>query len=122
MSAPLDLAPAKSTPDRASRRLDQWLWFARFAKSRSLAARLCAAGAVAVNGAVVAKANHGLRAGDTVTVPQGPWQRTVRVVGLGDRRGPASEARALFEETVAIRRADLAPQWEPLLADDGEDD
>jgi ribosome-associated heat shock protein Hsp15 len=122
LSAPLDLAPAKPTPDRVSRRLDQWLWFARFAKSRSLAARLCAAGAVAVNGAVVAKANHGLRAGDTVTVPQGPWQRTVRVVALGDRRGPASEARALFEETAAIRRAELLPEWEPLLADDGEND
>ena len=122
MSAPLDLAPAKPTPDRVSRRLDQWLWFARFAKSRSLAARLCSASAVAVKGAVVAKANHAVRAGDTVTVPQGPWQRTVRVIALGDRRGPASEARALFEETTAIRRADLAPQWERLLADDGEGD
>lgn len=119
MSARLASTPARSAPDRASRRLDQWLWFARFARSRSLAARLCAAGAVAVNGALVAKANHAVRPGDTVTVPQGPWQRTVRVVALGDRRGPAGEARALFEETAAIRRAELLPQWEPLLADDG---
>jgi ribosome-associated heat shock protein Hsp15 len=106
---------------RESRRLDQWLWFARFAKTRSLAARLCAGGAVLVNGAAVAKANHGVRAGDVVTLPQGGWQRTVRVVALGARRGPANEARTLFEETAAIRRADLAPAWEPLLADDGPD-
>ncbi|HZK88716.1 MAG TPA: RNA-binding S4 domain-containing protein [Stellaceae bacterium] len=107
--------------DRASRRLDQWLWFARFAKSRSLAARLCMAGEVAVNGVTV-KANHAVRAGDAVTVPQGPWQRTVEVLALGSRRGPASEARTLFFETSTARRADLSPAWEPLLADDGSDD
>jgi ribosome-associated heat shock protein Hsp15 len=108
-------------PDRASRRLDQWLWFARFAKSRSLAARLCAGGAVAVNGVAVARANHVLRVGDRVTVPQGPWQRTVEVVALGARRGPALEARTLFRVTAAARRAESQPQWEPLL-DDGADD
>jgi len=118
LSAPFDSTPDNGTLDRASRRLDQWLWFARFAKSRSLAARLCAAGAVAVNGAAVAKANHGVRAGDVVTVPQGSWQHTVRVVALGTRRGPASEARTLFEETETVRHADLASAWESLLADD----
>jgi ribosome-associated heat shock protein Hsp15 len=102
-------------PDRASRRLDQWLWFARFAKSRSLAARLCTDGAVIVNGAAVAKANHAVRAGDIVVVPQGPWQRTVEVLALGDRRGPAVEAQTLFREAGVVRRADLAPAWEPLL-------
>jgi ribosomal 50S subunit-recycling heat shock protein len=51
-------------------------------------------------------------------VPQGPWQRTVQVVALGTRRGPASEARTLFRETANVRRADLLPAWEPLLADD----
>lgn len=105
-------------PERASRRLDQWLWFARFAKSRSLAARLCAEGAVAVNGSPVTKANHPLRAGDIVCVPQGRWQHTVEVVALGTRRGPATEARTLFRTAGTSRRADLAPTWEPLLADD----
>ncbi len=74
-----------------------------------------------MNGAVVAKANHGVRAGDVVTLPQGGWQRTVRVVALGARRGPASEASTLFEETAAVRRANLTPAWEPLLADNGPD-
>jgi len=105
--------------ERTKARLDQWLWFARFVKSRSLAARLCAAGAVTVNGCPVKKANHPIRMGDIVVLPQGGWQRTVRVVALGIRRGPASEARLLYEEAaVSIRLADLAPAWMPLLAGD----
>jgi ribosome-associated heat shock protein Hsp15 len=106
--------------EKASRRLDQWLWFARFVKSRSSAARLCAEGAVTVNGVAVAKPNHAVRPGDIVTVPQGPWQRTVRVLALGSRRGPAVEAHDLFRETGSVRRTDLAPVWEPLLLVDDD--
>ena len=105
--------------ERSKARLDQWLWFARFVKSRSLAARLCAAGAVTVNGSPVKKANHPVRMGDVVVLPQGGGQRTVRVVALGIRRGPAPEARLLYEEAaVSVRLADLAPAWMPLLAGD----
>jgi ribosome-associated heat shock protein Hsp15 len=105
--------------ERSKARLDQWLWFARFVKSRSLAARLCAAGAVTVNGSPVKKANHPVRMGDIVVLPQGGWQRTVRVVALGIRRGPAPEARLLYEEAaVSVRLAELAPAWMPLLAGD----
>lgn len=111
----------ENSPGKASRRLDQWLWFARFVKSRSLAARLCAAGAVVVNGSAVAKANHCVRPGDVVTLPQGPWQRTVEVVALGARRGPANEAKTLFRETARVCRADLAPGWEPMLFVDDDD-
>ena len=105
-------------PERAKTRLDQWLWFARLAKSRSLAARLCAAGAVAINGATVSKPNQTVRVGDFVVVPQGAFQRTVRVSALGLRRGPASEARALYEETEATLLRDMAPIWVPLLDED----
>ncbi|HXP03950.1 MAG TPA: RNA-binding S4 domain-containing protein [Stellaceae bacterium] len=109
-----------SASEKSSRRLDQWLWFARFAKSRSLAARLCAAGEVAVNGVAVAKPNHTVKSGDIVVVVQRGWERRVRVVALGERRGPATEARSLFEETAVARQA--LPQWEPLLfADDGDE-
>jgi ribosome-associated heat shock protein Hsp15 len=105
-------------PEKSSRRLDQWLWFARFVKSRSLAARLCAAGEVAVNGFAAAKPNHAVKEGDIVTVTQRGWERTVRVLALGERRGPAKEAHRLFKEMAAAQRA--LPQWEPLLfADDG---
>ena len=103
-------------PERGQRRLDQWLWFARLVKSRSLGARLCAAGAVAVNTVAVTKPNHAVRIGDLVLVPQGGFRRTLRVLGLGVRRGPAAEARELYaEEAAAVRLSDLSPQWLPLL-------
>jgi ribosome-associated heat shock protein Hsp15 len=109
-------------PDRDKTRLDQWLWFARFAKSRSLAARLCTAGAVAINGKPVRKPNQIVRVGDVVVVPQGNWQRTVRVLALGLRRGPAAEARTLYEEAAAVPLRAAAPEWLPLLdADDPAD-
>jgi ribosome-associated heat shock protein Hsp15 len=113
---------SEAQSDAARRRLDQWLWFARLTKSRSLAARLCTAGKVAVNGVAVTKSDRLVRAGDIVTVPQGPWQRTVQVLTLGTRRGPAVEARTLFREAGSVRQADLLPAWQPLLADDGSDD
>lgn len=101
-----------------SRRLDQWLWFARLVKSRSLAVRLCAAGAVTLNGAAVRKPNQAIRAGDVITTPQGAYRRTVRVQGLGTRRGPVAEARLLYDEIAEpVRLSDLEPAWEPLLHD-----
>ena len=112
---------ADPLPAPQSRRLDQWLWFARFAKSRSLAARLCAAGAVTVNGAPVGKANHAIRVGDAVAVPRGAWHYTVRVLALGVRRSPAIEARLLYEDIAApIRLRELAPAWTLLLVDEDE--
>jgi ribosome-associated heat shock protein Hsp15 len=102
--------------EASSRRLDQWLWFARLVKTRSLAARLCAAGGVAVNGTGFRKPNHPIRVGDIVIAPQGALRRTVRVLALGTRRGPASEARRLYEEISApVPLSDLTPVWEPLL-------
>jgi len=109
--------------ERTKTRLDQWLWFARFVKSRSLAARLCAAGAVAVNGLPVKKANHLVRIGDIVVLPQGGWQRNVRILALGLRRGPAAEAHLLYEEAgPVLRLADLVPAWVPLLGDGDPED
>jgi len=108
-----------AAPKRTKARLDQWLWFARFVKSRSLAARLCAAGAIAVNGSSVNKAHQTVRVGDVVVIPLGGMQRTVRVLALGVRRGPASEARALYEEAAAaLCVRDAVPDWVPLLDED----
>ena len=107
-------------PERAKARIDQWLWFARLVKSRSLAARLCAAGSVTINGLSIKKPNQGVRIGDVIEVRQGGRQHTVRVVALGMRRGPAAEARLLFHETAAVSRAgDAGSDWIPLL---GEND
>jgi ribosome-associated heat shock protein Hsp15 len=117
------LTDIPAAPALAKGRLDQWLWFARFVKSRSLAARLCATGAVALNGSAVTKPNQGVRIGDIVVLPQGDWQRTVRVLALGVRRGPAVEARILYEDAAAAARLrEIIPGWVPLLADDDVSD
>ncbi|MCP5368662.1 MAG: RNA-binding S4 domain-containing protein [Hyphomicrobiales bacterium] len=84
-----------------AQRLDKWLWYARFFKSRSLATRFCATGRLRVNGEAVTKAHFGLRVGDVLTFPKAADIRVVRVEDLGTRRGPAPEAQGLY--------TDLAP-------------
>ena len=79
-------------------RIDKWLWFARFCKTRSLAQHLVEAGEVQLNGRVVAKASTLVKAGDQVELPAGRTRRRVRVAALGERRGPAEEARTLYHE------------------------
>ncbi len=81
-----------------SQRLDKWLWYARFFKSRSLATRFCASGKLRVNGHGVRKAHQGIRTGDVLTFPKGRDIRVVRVVDLGVRRGPATEAQTLYDD------------------------
>jgi ribosome-associated heat shock protein Hsp15 len=102
----------------ATLRLDKFLWFARLAKTRSLAARLCAAGAVAIAGQTVLKPGQRVRIGDVVTVPQGRMVRTVRIVALGSRRGPAAEAQLLYTELVPPQPI-AREAWTSLL---GEED
>lgn len=79
-------------------RLDKWLWYARFYKSRTLASGACATRRMRVNGVPIAKAHQAVKAGDVLTFPQGPHIRVIRVLSLGVRRGPASEARLLYED------------------------
>lgn len=87
------------TPE--SIRLDKWLWQARFFKTRALASKLCAAGRVRIDGERVTKAHAAIRLGHVLTFPQARDIRVVRVVALGARRGPAAEARTLYEDLVA---------------------
>ncbi len=79
-------------------RLDKWLWFARFFKTRSLAAKICNGGVVRCSGTVVSKAHFAVKPGDVLTFPQGRHIRVIKVLALGSRRGPAEEARALYED------------------------
>ena len=115
------LAEEKSSAAGATLRIDKWLWFARLAKTRSLAARLCAAGAVTVGGTVAMKAHHAVRVGDVVSAPQGRSLLTVRILALGRRRGPAPEARLLYEEAAPPRPLRGKDEWEPLLAEGEEE-
>ena len=79
-------------------RVDKWLWAARFFKTRSLATDAVAGGHVHVGGARV-KPSRELRVGETVEITTGYVRRTVVVIALADRRGPASVAATLYEET-----------------------
>jgi ribosome-associated heat shock protein Hsp15 len=86
--------------DRDWQRLDKWLWCARFMKARSDCAALVAAGSIRINRQPTEKAHARLRVGDVLTVPIHHSVRVVRVVALAVRRGPAHEARLLYEEIV----------------------
>lgn len=88
---------AKTNPDAAIRlRLDKWLWQARFFKTRADAAALVAKGRVRVNGQRMPKPGHGITVQDVLTFPQGDRVRLIRVMALGVRRGPFSEAQSLY--------------------------
>jgi ribosomal 50S subunit-recycling heat shock protein len=81
-------------------------------------ARLCIAGAVTVNQVTIRRANHIVRIGDTIAVPQGAFRRTVRLLGLGARRGPAAEARLLYEEIgTPVRLNEPDSAWQLWLID-----
>jgi ribosome-associated heat shock protein Hsp15 len=92
-------------------RLDKWLWAARFYKTRALAVEAIAAGHVSVNGER-AKAAKALRPGDAVEVRRAPFVQAIVVKALSERRGPAAEAQALYEETAEsrARRTQLAAE------------
>ena len=79
-------------------RLDKWLWHARFFKSRTLAAKRVVEGGIRVNRQRVRKAPHPVRPGDVLTFPLGLHVRVIQVEALGERRGPAPEARSLYTD------------------------
>jgi len=81
-------------------RIDKWLWAARFFKTRSLACDEIDKGRVQVNGAT-AKPAREVKAGDSVQLRNGVITRTVTVLGVSDKRGPAPQAALLYQETEA---------------------
>jgi ribosome-associated heat shock protein Hsp15 len=81
-------------------RIDKWLWHARFARTREMAGELIARRRVRLNNQVVAKAHALVRLGDVITLTQPARVRVLRVLALGARRGPPSDAQHLFEELV----------------------
>ena len=91
------------TPEGRTR-IDKWLWAARFYKTRALAAEAIAGGKVQVNGDRVKRAKP-LQVGDEVRIRQGPYEHQVVVRDLSDRRGPAVQAAALYEEKPESRAA-----------------
>lgn len=81
-------------------RLDKWLWAARFFKTRSLAQQATAAGRVKLGDARV-KSSHPVKASDSLLIRIGDFEWRVTVKALSDKRGPAEQARKLYEESEA---------------------
>ena len=98
------MAPQPAT-SAAKLRIDKWLWYARAAKTRSLAAKLVTSGSVRLNKDKVTSASQQIKAGDVLTIARAGQIRILKVVALGHRRGPASEAQLLYE--------DLSPRPDP---------
>jgi ribosome-associated heat shock protein Hsp15 len=83
-------------------RIDKWLWAARFFKTRSLAQQAIAAGRVKLGDARV-KASHLVKPSDSLAIRVGDFEWQVVVAALSDKRGPAEQARKLYQETQASR-------------------
>ena len=100
---------ALAGPERV--RIDKWLWAARFFKTRSLAVEAIGGGKILLNRERVKPARM-IQVDDELSVRLGPYEHTVLVRALSDRRGPASIAATLYEETATslAARQKLAEQ------------
>lgn len=96
-------------------RLDKWLWFARIVKSRSLAQKLVAGGHVRVNRDKASASAKAVRHGDVLTIAVANRVLVLKVLAPGARRGPAPEARLLYEDLAP------APGAPPLCEEDAPD-
>ena len=101
-------------------RVDKWLWFARFFKTRTIAAEVANGGKIRVNKASVRKASAEVKVGDVLTFHQGPNVRVVEVLGLGSARRPYEEARLLYNDLAPLPerlpRSEREAQGDPAQA------
>jgi ribosome-associated heat shock protein Hsp15 len=84
--------------DGTWQRLDKFLFFARLCKTRAAAATIIESGSVRINRLPTAKAHARLRPADIVTLALPRGVLVIRILSLAKRRGPAVEARSLYEE------------------------
>ena len=87
-------------------RLDKWLWYARFVKSRSIAAKLIEEGCIRVNRHRVVKAATSIKCGDVLTANFHGRVRIIEVRATGHRRGPPGEAQALYSDLLSPNPAE----------------
>ncbi|RRH94371.1 RNA-binding S4 domain-containing protein [Mesorhizobium tamadayense] len=102
-------------------RIDKWLFFSRAVKSRSLAAKLVVAGRVRINRDKAAQASDLVKAGDVLTITLERRILVWKVLGAGTRRGPAEEARTLYEDMSPppAPRGETVPDAIPALRETG---
>jgi ribosome-associated heat shock protein Hsp15 len=87
-------------------RLDKWLVYARFVKHRSLAAHLIEDGKVRVNRERAQKCSYTVKPDDVLTIALGDNIKVIRVLGEAEKRGPASDARQLYQDLTCVEKAD----------------
>ena len=90
--------PSEESRPAERQRVDRWLVCARVVKTRSLAAKLVTGGKVRINREKTGQASHPVRTGDVLTITLMRQVLVYRVLRLAERRGPASEARLLYED------------------------
>ena len=88
--------------DEKGVRLDKWLWYARFFKTRALASKAISSGRFRLNGNLMSKPHRQANCGQVLTFSQGARIRVVRIKAIGSRRGPAKEAALLFDDLAPI--------------------
>ncbi len=94
-----------STSEQSEKtRLDKWLWAARFYKTRALAAEAIDGGKIQVNGEK-SKRSKLIQVGDKVRVRNGPFETSVTVTGVSERRGSATLAAELYHESEESKKA-----------------
>lgn len=109
----------KQETDSGKVRLDKWLWAARFFKTRSLATEAINGGHVHLNGARV-KPSRSVKIDDELRIKKGNVEFIVLILGLSDKRGPASVAQALYQETEASQtQRETQKEQRRLMADAG---
>lgn len=104
-------------------RLDKWLWAARFFKTRSIAKDAIDGGKVHCDG-VKGKASRAVTVGMSLKIRQGSHEKTVIVQGLSEKRGPATIAQELYQETAESikNRETLALQRQSMPKTEGKPD
>jgi ribosome-associated heat shock protein Hsp15 len=111
------------TPTAAKdrQRIDKWLFFSRAVKSRSLAAKLVVAGRVRINRDKAAQASDMVKPGDVLTITLERRIFVWKVLGTGARRGPAEEARLLYEDMSPppVPKGEAVPDAIPALREAG---
>ena len=86
-------------------RLDKWLWYARFFKTRSAATKVISGGRFRLDGTVMNKPHRRALCGQVLTFIQGDRIRVIKIMALGSRRGPASEASMLYQDLTPAHEA-----------------
>ncbi len=88
-------------------RLDKWLWYARFFKTRSAATKAILGSRFRLDGMIMNKPHRQALCGQVLTFIQGDRIRVIKIMALGSRRGPASEASLLYEDLTPVRDVPL---------------